>query len=138
MRVQLPKNQEVERFLQAFNYKKVAEDTDTVTYEGGISVGITRGQLGMTRKEFADYCKRIKVEGGRKSKTSEGFTLRPKRPKIVAIRLSEVEYDLLKRAAKERNLTLTQLLMALVAEEIQRFLKWWSEPEDKTKTAEIG
>jgi predicted DNA-binding ribbon-helix-helix protein len=41
-----------------------------------------------------------------------------------------MEYDLLRKVAKERSLTLTQLLMALVAEEIQKFLEWWSERGD--------
>ena len=130
MKVRLPKNTEVEKVLRAFNYRKVAEDADTVTYVGGISVGITRGQLGMSREEFAEYCKRIEVEGGRKSKTRDDFTLRPKRSITVSLRLSDMEYDLLRKAAKERSLTLTQLLMALVAEEIQKFLEWWSEHGD--------
>lgn len=123
MRVTLPRNKEVERYLEHMFYERVEEDKDDVTYEGIFPLAIYYKAVGIPKGKFKDFYDRIKVEGGSKMWYKDRVTIDPYRRERIDLRISSELLELLKKLVKTRGTTLSRHLRLLISEDVRRWLE---------------
>ncbi|MHA1632551.1 MAG: hypothetical protein ACTSXC_07090 [Candidatus Freyarchaeota archaeon] len=131
--VKAPKDPRLEKALQ-FRLKKIGEGDNYILYQGVDTVVIP---LEVSWPEALELFKKIKVEGGYKRLPKTAYingrdeplqeptlVICPKRDRILTVRLSDDEYELLKEDAYSESRAVSswarQLVMNLVWEYLER------------------
>ncbi len=131
--VKIPKDPRFEKAF-SFHLKKIGETDEFILYQGIVEAIIP---LNVDWPEAVDLYQRIKVEGGYKRLPLSWYEngqnvparqpvlfVAPKRNNIIRIRLSEEEYELLKRDAREVGESVSswarKLVMNIVWEYLER------------------
>jgi hypothetical protein len=73
--------------------------------KGVFSIRTTADRVGIGLREFARFCRTIRVEGGRKIRRKGALIIEPVRKRKLKVRLSGNEYDALTKVAKDRGYT---------------------------------
>jgi len=131
--VRMPKDPRLEKAFE-YHLKKIGENDEFLIYQGTVEAIIP---LRMSWPEALEIFKKIKVEGGYKRlpriwledgrevpADKPTLMISPKRNRILTIRLSDEEYELLKEDAYSEGWGVSswarQLVMNLVWEYLQR------------------
>lgn len=85
-----------------------------VMYEVIGDVSISSADLGMSTRRFIEFFKKITVEGGRKVRKGNLLFIKPKREKLLYIRLSDEEFQLLSEYANEQNICVSAVIRKIV------------------------
>jgi len=108
LKIMLPKEMLSSRVAKGFEelgYKIISEEDGSVTLEGVFSLRITATLLNVGIRKFAELCEKVTVEGGKKIRRGGELSITPLRSRKITVRLSQDEYEALKKAAKERGYT---------------------------------
>jgi len=131
--VKVPKDPRLEKAF-SFHLKKIGETDEFLLYQGIVEAIIP---LNIDWPEAVDLYRRIKVEGGYKRLPLTWYengrdvparkpviAIAPRRDRILGVRLSEEEYELLKRDAREVGESVSswarKLVMNIVWEYLER------------------
>jgi hypothetical protein len=139
MRVAIPKeflNEEMEKFLQWSEYRKVSEDGEKAVFEGVFSLEIDFGAFGFPRGKRREFYDRLEVVGGRKALTPNGVSVTARRNKAVLLRLSKEEHELLKQYAGERGIAISDAARAEITRALLNWIKRKRLGKDAGKDAE--
>jgi len=98
-------NEAVRKGLSELGYRLVRRQNGWVTFEGVFSIRTTADRVGIGLREFARFCRTIRVEGGRKIRRKGALIIEPVRKRKLKVRLSGDEYDALTKVAKDRGYT---------------------------------
>jgi len=100
------------------------EDDECFHAVSHTSYGITRRQVEMSWPDFLEFYRSIKVQNGSKRLEVEEETiyLKPKRPKRISFRASVSEYKLIRWAAKQHLLDLSDYIRMCVLEDVNETL----------------
>jgi len=71
-----------------------------------IDFGVTRLVLDMTPRQFARFIREVKVKDGFKRREGDFLNFRPRRGATLTLKMARSEIELIRRAAKERDLQL--------------------------------
>ena len=108
MEISVPERMLNEKIMKGFEelgYKVKCKKDDSVTFEGVFSLRVTADLAGMGVREFITLCKKLTVKGGRKIRRGGTLFIEPIRMKRLTVRLSNDEYEALKKVARERGYT---------------------------------
>ena len=108
MKIVLPKemlNSKVAKGLEELGYKIMGKKDGSVVFEGVFSLRISATLLDVGIRRFAELCENVTVEGGKKIRRGGELSITPLRSRKITVRLSQDEYEALKKVAKERGYT---------------------------------
>ena len=115
MKIILKKNDATRKALEAFDlllrdlfYEVVEENDEKIVYNGVFSIEISAEMLGMRFRAFKKFCDLIKVEGGKAKRRGSIVTIEPYRKRVIRIKLSEDEYEALKKCSALRGKTVRE------------------------------
>jgi hypothetical protein len=106
MRVLIPKKYllRIKDFLDYLTAKKISENEENTTFEITSPFRLTMENLGIeTRKEWVEFCKNLRVKGGRKSMFGDKVALVPRLSRYVAFKVAGGELRLLKELLKKEG-----------------------------------
>lgn len=121
MKVTVPRNEDIEKFLEFMFYKRVEENKKTVTYEGAFPFALSFRDMGIQKRTI--FYQQVKVEGGFKTRRAEQIDITPFRKKVVIIRISEEEYNLLKKYIKAHETTISGHLRLRITEDLMQWMR---------------
>lgn len=100
MRISAPLNQKFDAIMRSISFQTVASDGSEVVYEGIFGFKVDAEMLNMSVPEFYKFSKSVTVEGGRKKLVGTALIITPERTRTLTVRLSEDEYEGLKKVAE--------------------------------------
>lgn len=131
MEVTVPRNGDIEKFLEFMFYKRVGENEKTVTYEGAFPFALSFRDIGVQKR--AIFYQQVKVKGGFKTRRAEQIDITPFRKKAIIFRISEEECNLLKKYIKAHETTISGHLRLRITED----LMGWMRLVQKTKKTQV-
>ncbi|MHA1632550.1 MAG: hypothetical protein ACTSXC_07085 [Candidatus Freyarchaeota archaeon] len=106
MKIAVPEQMFTEKVRKGFEelgYRVLGKKEGMIILEGVFSLQITADLAGMGVRKFADFCKKVVVEGGTKVRKGGTLFIEPLRTRRITIRLSADEYQALMTVARERG-----------------------------------
>lgn len=104
--VSLPKKYlpKVKDFMDWMTAKKVSENRGSVTFEVPFSFVLNMKNLEIgSYKEWKDFCKEIRVEGGRKSMFRDRLSFTPRLSRYVTFKVADAELQMLREFLKREG-----------------------------------
>lgn len=114
MKIVAPRNKRFENLISQALYKKIGGQQGTVVFEGVFALRIDREALKLHKQEFIKFCQSIKVENGNKRRMGNALYIEPQRTRKVTFRLSEEEYELLKKDAEDLQLKPSEYIRKMI------------------------
>jgi RNase P/RNase MRP subunit p30 len=125
MKVTAPKNETFKKLMSRVAYKPLKEDDSLTVLDGMFSVEVSSEDLKMHAREFKRFCDAVIVEGGKKVRKGTLLIIEPLRTRQLKIRLSDEEYEKLKRCAKMRMCSISFLFRGTLLSAIAKRRELW-------------
>ena len=133
MRVTVPRRKGIEEFLRHMFYRRVAEDDETVTYEGAFPFSLSFSKHEVPRGEREAFYRSIKVEGGFKSRYPDRIDVTPNMGKLVTFRIPKELFNLFKEYVKAHKTTVSEHLRLRIIGDVMD----WMKLMEQTKKARV-
>lgn len=124
MKITVPREKKkVIEFLERSDYKRISSDEKTVTYEGAFPLAFPFKELNIPTGEREAFRRKLKVEGGYKTRLGDRVDVTPYRNDWLRVRISKEMHELIKEYAKEHESSVSNFVRLAVLDKIDRWLQ---------------
>jgi len=113
MKVKVPKDPRFDSIMRGLSFRTVKDDGTMIVYSGIFGFKVDAEMLNMSEREFYAFAKSMQVEGGRKRRVGTAIIVEPERKRRLAVRLSDEEYEDLRKVAEMEGRSVTDLFREL-------------------------